>query len=68
VTGRQGTALSSIKRFLKPPLDFGVSERQIQKLERSLFEVGAIAWNDSGNHRRYGSRDPETGEIIYAYA
>lgn len=51
----------------KTALDFGVSERQIQKLERALFEVGALAWNDSGNHRRYGSRDAETGEIIYAY-
>jgi len=51
----------------KTALDFGVSERQIQKLERALFEVGAIAWNDSGNHRRYGSRDAETGEILYAY-
>lgn len=51
----------------KTALDFGVSERQIQKLEKALFEVGALAWNDSGNHRRYGSRDAETGEIIYAY-
>ena len=48
-------------------LDLGVSERQIQKLERSLFEAGAITWNDSGNHRRYGQRDPDTGRIIYAF-
>lgn len=51
----------------KTALDFGVSERQIQKLEKALFEVGAVAWNDSGNHRRYGTRDAETGEIVYAY-
>lgn len=48
-------------------LDLGVSERQIQKLERALFDVGAITWNDSGNHRRYGQRDPATGRILYAY-
>lgn len=48
-------------------LDLGVSERQIQKLERSLFDVGAITWHDSGNHRRYGQRHPETGRILYAY-
>lgn len=51
----------------KTALDFGVSERQIQKLENALSSLGAITWNDSGNHRRYGSRDKETGEIIYAY-
>jgi len=48
-------------------LDLGVTERQIQKLEKQLFEVGAITWNDSGNHKRYGRRDPETGRIQYAY-
>lgn len=48
-------------------LDLGVSERQIQRLEQSLFEVGAITWNDSGNHRRYGQRCEDTGRILYAF-
>ncbi|WP_197440156.1 plasmid replication protein RepC [Polystyrenella longa] len=48
-------------------LDMGVSERQIQKLEQQLFTVGAITWNDSGNHRRFGQRDRTTGRIVYAY-
>lgn len=48
-------------------LDMGVTERQIQKLERSLFEVGAITWNDSGNHKRYGQRHPKSGRLIYAF-
>jgi len=51
----------------KTALDFGVSERQVQKLEKALFEIGAITWNDSGNHRRYGQRDSDTGMILYAY-
>lgn len=51
----------------KTALDFGVSERQIQNLERQLFDAGAITWNDSGNHKRNGQRHPETGAIIYAY-
>lgn len=51
----------------KTALDFGVSERQIQKLEGALFNVGALTWKDSGNYRRYGVRDEETGEILYAY-
>lgn len=51
----------------KTALDFGVGERQIQKLEQALFDVGALTWNDSGNHKRYGTRSDETGDIIYAY-
>ncbi|MCP5004716.1 MAG: hypothetical protein GY941_12375 [Planctomycetes bacterium] len=51
----------------KTALDLGVSERQIQKLEKQLFEIGAITWNDSGNHRRYGQRCEETGTILYAF-
>jgi hypothetical protein len=45
----------------------GVNERQIQKLEKALFEVGAITWKDSGNHKRYGKRCAKTGAILYAY-
>ena len=51
----------------KTALEMGVSERQIQNLEKSLFEVGAITWNDSGNHKRYGRRCDETGVILYAF-
>lgn len=48
-------------------LDLGVSERQIQHLEKRLFEAGAITWNDSGNHKRYGQRDQRTGRLLYAF-
>ena len=48
-------------------LDMGVSERQIQILEKQLFEVGALTWHDSGNHRRFGQRCEETGQIMFAY-
>lgn len=48
-------------------LDLGVSERQLQKLEKQLFEAGAMTWRDSGNHRRYGQRDGQTGRILYAF-
>lgn len=51
----------------KTALDLGVSERQIQRLEQALFEAGALTWNDSGNHRRYGQRCPKTGRLLYAY-
>ncbi len=48
-------------------LDLGITERQIQKLEQGLFQLGAITWNDSGNYKRYGQRHPVTGRILYAY-
>jgi len=55
------------KSLAATALDMGVSERQIQALEKQLFEIGAISWNDSGNHRRYGQRCDETGRILYAF-
>ena len=55
------------KALSNTALDMGVSERQIQALEKQLFEVGAITWHDSGNHRRYGQRCEETGQILYAF-
>lgn len=51
----------------KTALDLGVSERQIQRLEQALFEAQALTWNDSGNHRRYGQRCPQTGKILHAF-
>lgn len=48
-------------------LDLGVSERQIQRLEQGLFALGALTWNDSGNHKRYGQRCPQSGRILYAF-
>ncbi|MEO1497668.1 MAG: plasmid replication protein RepC [Planctomycetota bacterium] len=51
----------------KTALDLGVSERQVQKLESALFAAGAITWNDSGNHKRYGRRCPDTGRLVFAF-
>lgn len=50
----------------KTAMDLGISERQVQRLEKALADVGALTWQDSGNFRRYGQRCPETGEILYA--
>lgn len=51
----------------KTALDLGVSERQIQRLEKELAKLNAITWNDSGNHRRYGKRNERTGVIEFAF-
>lgn len=48
-------------------LDLGISERQVLKRERALHDLGALTWNDSGNHKRYGMRDRDTGVILYAF-
>ncbi len=55
------------KSLTSTAMDLGVTERQIRKIEKQLFEVGAITWNDSGNHKRYGQRDPETKRLLYAF-
>jgi len=51
----------------KTAMELGVTERQVRRMEHQLFELGALTWCDSGNHRRYGYRDPDTGELIYAF-
>jgi replication initiation protein RepC len=48
-------------------LEMGVSERQIQMLEKQLFDAGAITWHDSGNHKRYGRRCEKSGRILWGY-
>ncbi len=63
----QGARPIIYQSLSRTALDLGVSERQIQKLEKALFNIGALTWHDSGNHRRYGQRDPQTGAILYAY-
>jgi len=63
----QGNSPIIYQSLSKTALDMGVSERQIQRLEQSLFEAGALTWHDSGNHKRYGKRDDKSGRIIFAY-
>jgi len=49
----------------KTACQFGVSERQIQRLETALFELGALTWDTAGNNKRFGIRS-ESGELLYA--
>lgn len=67
VDWEQGGRPIVYQSLAKTALDLGVSERQIQKLEQRLFHAGAITWNDSGNHKRYGQRHPDSGRIMFAY-
>ena len=47
--------------------DLGISERQVRNRENALNRLGALTWADSGNFKRYGVRDRDTGEIKYAF-
>ncbi len=58
---------SSINRSVARRVELGVSQRQIQKLEAGLFALGAIGFQDSPNHKRYGVRDPNTGRLKFGY-
>ena len=55
------------KSKFQTAMDLNISDRHLQRLEKDLFKIGALTWNDSGNCKRYGQRDPESGKIIYAY-
>ena len=39
-------------------VDLGITEEQVRVREGALHRLGALAWNDSGNHKRFGRRDP----------
>ncbi len=47
--------------------NLGISERQVRNRENALNRLGALTWSDSGNFKRYGVRDRESGEIKYAF-
>lgn len=47
--------------------DLDISERQVRNREKALHALGALSWYDSGNFKRYGMRDRETGAILYAF-
>lgn len=49
----------------KTACHFDVSERQIQRLEKALFDLGALTWDTAGNNKRFGVRS-ESGELLYA--
>jgi hypothetical protein len=44
---------------------FRVSERQIQRLEKALFDSGALTWDTAANNKRYGART-DSGALLYA--
>lgn len=45
---------------------FDCCQKTIRNRERDLAELGFLTWHDSGNYKRYGSRDA-SGRILYAY-
>lgn len=63
----EGSRPIVFQSLARTAMDLGVGERQIQKLEKRLFDLGAITWNDSGNHKRFGRRDAKSGRLVFAY-
>lgn len=47
--------------------DLDISERQVRNREKALNALGALTWEDSGNFKRFGVRDRDTGKILYAF-
>ena len=44
---------------------FSVSERQIQYVERALFNIGALTFDTAANNKRFGYRS-QSGELLHA--
>jgi hypothetical protein len=47
--------------------DLDITERQVRNRESALNSLGALTWEDSGNFKRYGVRDNQSREILYAF-
>lgn len=47
--------------------DLDITERQVRNREKALNALGALSWEDSGNFKRFGVRDRESGQILYAF-
>jgi len=47
--------------------DLDITERQVRNREKALNALGALTWEDSGNFKRFGVRDNETRQILYAF-
>src|SRR5271165_5967394 len=45
----------------------GLSPSRVKAVNRALIEAGLIAMRDSPNGKRYGHRNPRTGQIVEAY-
>ena len=50
----------------KMALDFNVTRRRINAVERTLAETGWISHRDSGSRYRWGERDAESGWVRHA--
>ena len=51
----EGASPIVFQSLAKTSLDLGISERQIQRMEKKLCDLGALTWRDFGNHKRFGS-------------
>lgn len=63
----EGSAPIVYQSVTRTAMELGICERQVRRMEHRLFQLGALTWCDSGNHRRYGQRDPKSGQLIYAF-
>lgn len=63
----QGNRPICYQSVLTTAQDLDITERQVRNREKSLNELGAITWQDSGNFKRFGVRDQQSRRIIYAF-
>ena len=47
-------------------IELGIKGRQARRNEKRMMELGALAFRDSSNHRRFSRRDPD-GNVVEAF-
>ncbi len=67
VDWREGNRPICYQAVITTAQDLGITERQVRNREKALNNLGALTWADSGNFKRFGVRDRESGEIMYAF-
>ncbi len=67
VDWREGNRPICYQAVITTAQDLEITERQVRNREKALNNLGALTWEDSGNFKRFGVRDRETGEIMYAF-
>ena len=51
---------------LETAIELGIKDRQVRRKEHQMMELGALAFRDSSNHRRFGRRD-SGGNVVEAF-
>lgn len=62
-SGARPVVYKSVQKMAR---HYGITERQLNRIENKLKDVGCLTYHSVGNNRRMGCRD-KNGRIVFAY-